>query len=212
MKISTAGICAFLAILFYTVGFLGFTHPEYSNQFKLLVPFHLLLMFVLMLISHEDKNEAFWTFVLATFAAGFLIEFIGVTTGLIFGNYSYGATLGPKFAGIPVLIGVNWILVIYSAGVFLKIFGIKNHTIRALLGALVITALDFYIEPVAIKYDYWSWAGHQVPFHNYVGWFVFSFALLRLFYHLKFRKNNFAAIVLFIVQFVFFFVLNMRVL
>jgi putative membrane protein len=212
MKISAIGICAFLVLLFFTVGFVGFTHPEYSNQFKQLVPFHLLLMFVLMLVSHEDKNKAFWTFLLVTFVAGFLIEFIGVTTGLIFGNYSYGATLGPKIANIPILIGVNWILVIYSAGVFLKTFGIKNHTTRALLGALIITILDFFIEPVAIKYDYWSWAGHDVPFHNYVGWFIFSFLMLRLFFHLKFRKNNFAAIVLFIVQFVFFFVLNMKVL
>ncbi|HEY0057218.1 MAG TPA: carotenoid biosynthesis protein [Pedobacter sp.] len=212
MKISSTGICASLVVLFFTVGFIGFTSPEYSNQFKQLVPFHLLLMFGLMLISHEDKNKAFWTFLLVAFFAGFLIEFIGVTTGLIFGNYRYGATLGPKLADIPILIGVNWILVIYSTGIFLKIFGIKSHTTRALIGAFIITVLDFFIEPVAIKYDYWSWAGREVPFHNYIGWFLFSYALLRLFFHLKFRKNNFAAIVLFIVQFVFFFVLNMKVL
>ncbi len=210
MKISSTGICAVLVVLFFTVGFIGFTSAEYSNQFKQLVPFHLLLMFVLMLISHEDKNKAFGTFLLFTFIAGFLIEFMGVTTGLIFGNYSYGATLGPKLVDIPILIGVNWILVIYSAGMFLKIFRIKNHNKRALIGALMITVLDFFIEPVAIKYDYWSWAAGEVPLHNYVGWFLFSYTLLRVFFHLKFRKNNFAAIVLFIVQFVFFFVLNMK--
>jgi putative membrane protein len=212
MKISLTGICAFLVVLFFSVGFVGFTQPAYSNQFKQLVPFHLLLMFVLMVISHEDRNKAFFTFLLVTFVAGFLVEFVGVKTGLIFGNYNYGTTLGYKLADIPVLIGVNWILVIYSAGVFMMMFEIKNVIIRSLIGAFLITALDFFIEPVAIKYDYWSWAGLNVPFQNYVGWFIFSFALLRLFFHLKFRKNNFAAIVLFIVQFVFFFVLNMKVL
>ena len=126
-----------------------------------------------MIISHEDKNKHFWIFLLSTYTAGFVIELLGVTTGLIFGNYTYGTTLGIKFAEIPLLIGVNWILVIYSTGAFLKEFGIKNHIIRSAIGAFFITTLDFLIEPVAIKYDYWTWTDFDVPFQNYVGWFIF---------------------------------------
>lgn len=192
------------------VGYFGFIHPEYSNLFKSLVPYHLLLMLILMIISHEDKNKHFWIFLLSAYTAGFVIELLGVTTGLIFGNYTYGSTLGIKFAEIPLLIGVNWILVIYSTGAFIKEFGIKNHIIRSAIGAFFITTFDFLIEPVAIKYDYWSWTDFDVPFQNYVGWFIFSFLMLRFFYMMKFRKHNLAACVLFIVQFIFFFFLNIK--
>ena len=212
MKITPVRICAFLVVLFYAVGYYGFIQPEYSGLFKKLIPFHLVLMLLLMIISHEGKNQYFWTFLLTAFTAGFVIELLGVNTGAIFGEYTYGSSLGPKFADIPLLIGVNWILVIYSTGIFVKEFGIKNHIIRALIGAFLITALDFMIEPIAIKYDYWTWNDFDVPFQNYVGWFIFSFLMLRFFYLMKFRKSNFAAIVLFIVQFAFFFALNIKAL
>ncbi|MEJ6981929.1 carotenoid biosynthesis protein [Pedobacter sp. P351] len=209
MKVTPSHVCAFLVILFYGVGYFGFTDVNHFSLFKQLIPFHLLLMLVLMIISHADRDKYFWTFILITYVAGFIIELIGVKTGLIFGEYAYGAALGPKFEDIPWLIGVNWILVIYSAGMFLKELGIKSHVVRSLIGAFLITALDILIEPVAIKFDYWSWTRGVVPFQNYAGWFIFSFGMLYFFYWMKFRETNFAAAVLFIVQFAFFFALNM---
>lgn len=212
MKITRVRICAFLVVLFYAVGYLGFVHPEYSALFRKLIPFHLLLMLTLMIISQKGKNRYFWIFLLTTYLGGFVIELVGVSTGVIFGHYTYGSALGSRLEGIPLLIGVNWILVIYSAGVFMSEFGIKNHVIRSLIGAFLITILDFLIEPVAIKYDYWRWTASEVPFQNYVGWFIFSYGMLYFFYLMKFRKANFAATVLFIVQFVFFFALNTKLL
>jgi bisanhydrobacterioruberin hydratase len=203
-------VCSFLVVLFYGVGYFGFVHSGYTNLFKSFIPFHLLLMLALLIISHADRNKAFWTFIITTYTAGFVIELLGVNTGAIFGDYTYGPTLGPKFADIPLVIGVNWILVIYSTGIFMKEFGIKSQIIRSLIGAFLITSLDFLIEPVAIKYEYWSWTDFEVPFQNYVGWFVFSFAMLRFFYLVEFRKKNPVAIVLFIVQFVFFFLLSLK--
>ena len=210
MKISAVHVCAFLVVLFYAVGYYGFTQPEYSGIFEKLIPFHLLLMLVLMIISHEDRNRYFWIFLITAFAAGFLIELAGVKTGLIFGEYTYGSALGTKLADIPLLIGVNWILVIYSTGIVVKAVGVRNHIMKALIGACLITTLDVLIEPIAIKYDYWSWQDIDVPFQNYIGWFIFSFLMLRFFYLMQFRKSNFAAIVLFIMQFAFFFALNMK--
>lgn len=211
MKFTPVRICTILVILFYTIGYFGFIYSDYSPIFKQLIPLHLLLMLGLMIFSHADKNKNFWIFLLTTYIAGFVIELLGVNTGSIFGSYKYGAALGPKFADIPLLIGVNWILVIYSTGIFMKEFEIKNHIIRALIGAFLVTLLDFLIEPVAMQYDYWNWTNFEVPFQNYVGWFIFSFLMLRFFFLMKFRKYNPAATVLFIVQFIFFFALNMKV-
>ena len=205
-------IGAVLVVVFYAVGYFGFVHSSYSGLFKFLIPFHLLLMLLLLVISHEDRNKSFWTFLPTTYVAGFVVELLGVNTGAIFGEYTYGPTLGLKFADIPLIIGVNWILVIYSTGVFMKEFGIKNQIIRALIGAFLVTLLDVLIEPVAIKYEYWSWADFEVPCQNYVAWFIFSFGMLRFFYLMEFRKRNPVAIVLFITQFLFFLALNLKAL
>ena len=34
---------------------------------------------------------------------GFIVELIGVQSGLLFGNYTYGSALGPKFMEVPLI-------------------------------------------------------------------------------------------------------------
>lgn len=212
MKLNKNRICSFLVILFYTVGFLGFITPAFTGLFIKLVPYHLSLMLALMLLSQKQKNDKFWMFVVVTYIAGYLIELLGVHTGFVFGSYNYGSTLGFKVAEIPLLIGVNWILVIYSTGVLVKEFPIKNPTILALIGAFLVTVLDFLIEPVAIRFDYWEWTALDVPVQNYVAWYIFSFFMFRFFFEMKFNKSNPAAITLFIMQLLFFLGLNLKVI
>ncbi|EOR94646.1 hypothetical protein ADIARSV_2244 [Arcticibacter svalbardensis MN12-7] len=165
-------------------------------------------MLLLMMISQPAKNRFFWLFFLQIYVAGFLIELVGTQTGLVFGSYFYGATLGIKVAGTPLMIGVNWILVIYSAGMLLSSLRIRNIYVFLVLGASMVTLLDYLIEPVAIQFDYWSWDPAVIPLQNYVVWFIFSALLLALFYKMDFKKQNSAAVTYFVVQFVFFFVLR----
>lgn len=206
--ISKQRICALLVVLFFTVGLGGFLYTPFIGLFKVLVPYHLLLMLLLMIISQPEKNRSFWLFFLLIYVAGFMIELVGTQTGLVFGNYFYGSTLGIKIAGTPLMIGVNWILVIYSAGMLLSAMHIHNMYTFLLLGASLVTLLDYLIEPVAIKFDYWSWDPAMIPLQNYVVWFVFSGLLLGVFYKMNFKKQNTAASTFFIVQFVFFLVLH----
>lgn len=204
----TRVITAVFVLLFHAVGLYGFLNAEWHEKFTTLVPFHLLLMFVLMLISHRNFERDFLIFLTIVYVAGFGIEFLGVHTGLIFGNYKYGETLGLKLADIPLLIGLNWVILVYSVGVSMHQFGVKNDTLRAGIGALILVILDLLIEPVAIQFDYWSWANGSIPTQNYIAWFVFSFACLLLFNRLKFAKVNPVAVVLVLAQFVFFIALN----
>ncbi|MBC7914292.1 MAG: carotenoid biosynthesis protein, partial [Pyrinomonadaceae bacterium] len=78
--------------------------------------------------------------------------------------------------------------------------------------AFLIAILDFLIEPVAIRFDFWNWTDLDVPFQNYVAWFVFSFIMLRLFFLMRFQKINPAATIFFLMQFLFFFALNLKML
>lgn len=200
-------IISFLIVLFHLVGLLGFL-GSYASLFKLLVPFHLLFMFALLVWSHPKPNWGFAQFVLLIYALGFLVEYVGVHSGLIFGWYHYGPTLGAKIADIPLLIGVNWVVLIYAAGVSVQYLPIANGWLKTVLAAAILVLLDYLIEPVAIRFDYWSWAGNVVPLQNYAAWFGFSFLCLYVFSRGSFSKKNPVAIVLLLVQFLFFAALN----
>lgn len=201
-------LCSFLIILFHLVGLYGFLTPGLENLFIKLVPFHLLLMLVLLIVSGWERSVNLLLFALGIFISGFLIELIGVNTGLIFGSYSYGGTLGVKLWSTPLLIGVNWLILVYCAGVFLKKFKLKSRVLFSALGAMILMGMDFFIEPVAIRFDYWTWSGGNIPFQNYLGWYIFSFLLFWFFSVMDFKKDNKAAIVLLFAQFVFFVALN----
>jgi len=208
MKLNNTIICTIFIVMFHLVGLYGFLNSELEKLFIVLVPFHLILMLSLLVISANDVSVNIRIFAIIVCLSGFFIEVIGVNTGLIFGSYTYGEALGFKLFSTPLLIGVNWLILIYCTGIFLEQFKIKSALFFCLIGALVLLSLDFLIEPIAIRFDYWSWAGGEIPLQNYLGWYLFSFLLFWIFRSLDFQKQNKAAIVLLFAQAVFFLVLN----
>ena len=99
-----------LAIL-YAVGLVG------SVVFKLdllkLSPINLIISAIVLFYFHKPKNTLFWIWVIGVFQAGYILELIGVSTGRIFGQYFYGNNLGFKLADVPVIIGLNWVMLCY---------------------------------------------------------------------------------------------------
>lgn len=197
-----------LILLFHAVGIIGFTVEKTRPFFLILVPFHLLLMTVLVVKSHNRLSKKFLYFFIITALTGFITELIGTTTGFLFGDYSYGSTLGTKAAGVPLLMGLLWFLMIYSAGVTIRLSGLKYMLLRVLFGAILLTALDWLIEPVAIKFDYWSWKNDTIPLYNYVCWYGLSLVLLVVFELFRFKKQSGVALVFLITQFIFFIALR----
>ena len=208
MVLNRTVICSFIIILFHLVGLYGFLTPELSKLFIDLVPFHLLLMLLLLIFSIKERSSHILLFAGIIFTAGFLIELIGVNTDAIFGSYTYGEALGIKLWQTPLLIGINWLILVYCTGIFLKQFKIKNRFLFSLLGALILLSLDILIEPVAMRFDYWTWDGSVIPVQNYLAWFLFSGLMLWIFSSMSFNKQNKAAVVLLFSQFIFFAVLN----
>lgn len=201
-------LSGFLMIIFHVIGTVGFLSPGLHYLFIKLVPFHLLLMFGLLLLTGYDGSRRFLILLFSLCTLGYLVEVAGVNTGLIFGDYQYGRALGYKVWNTPLMIGVNWFLLVYSTGVMFYSLGIRNRWLISLAGALLITLLDLLIEPVAIRFDYWAWADVSVPLQNYLAWFIFSFFLFLIFASTPIRKTNPSAIVFIMVQFAFFLVLN----
>lgn len=178
------------------------------ESFAALTPLNLMLTLGILLLFHREWNKASVFFFLTAFVLGFLVEWIGVHTQLIFGNYWYGATLGWKIQGIPVLIGVNWLVLIYCTSSVLTKLDVSIY-LKSLLGAVMMVILDVLIEPVAIAFDFWSWQGGEIPLSNYIGWFFVAFALSFLYHRLSFSKMNKMARPILLAQFLFFLLHNL---
>jgi putative membrane protein len=192
-----------LLLAMHVAGVIGLLHPFTHDLFLALVPFNLLVTAGLLFMFHRDLGRPFLVFCLLTYAAGFLVEVAGVHTGLIFGSYAYGAALGFKVWQVPLLIGVNWLVLVYSTGVVTHRL-IPGRWLPPLVGAAVLVLLDVFIEPVAIRYGFWGWHTADIPLRNYVGWYVTALVLLTLFAALPFRKANPLAPWVLGVQFLFF--------
>jgi putative membrane protein len=207
MRFSRSTILIFLLILFHLVGLvgIGFLH---SMAILRSTPLHLLLMSTLLFISAKG-DRAFYYWAAGVIVVGYIVEWIGVNTGALFGEYEYFTTLGLAPGGVPLVIGFNWLMVVAGAA---SVAGLREGKPwkKALQAAALATALDWIIEPVAIKLHYWHWTGLAlyIPLYNYFCWFVISFLMALVWYLLRIRPNHFA-VVLFLVQAVFFAILRL---
>jgi putative membrane protein len=195
-------ISILILVIVHTAGIIGM-HTFYRDVFLALTPVNLLLSAGLLLCNHKEFNRSFFVFMLAVSAGGFIIEAAGVRTAIIFGAYRYDDSLGWQIMNVPVVIGVNWFMLVYCAGV------ISNKLragifLKSLAGAALLVALDLLMEQSAHRYGFWSWLDDIIPLRNYIAWFIVSFIFLCLFHSLTFNKENRLAPVFYIIQLVFF--------
>lgn len=197
-----------ILISFYIVGILGMIIPYTRTIFIYLIVPTLLFNISLILLYLETPNKI-KAIVLMSFTVlfGYFIELIGVNTGIIFGSYEYGFSLGPKIAGTPPMIGINWLMLSLAIYIVLKNFRI-NRFLIAPIGATALTLYDFIMEPVAIKTQMWYWKDNQIPIQNYIAWWVISFIILLVYSLFKFDVKSKAAPIVLILQFIFFLILN----
>jgi putative membrane protein len=113
---------------------------------------------------------------------GYIAEFIGVKTGILFGDYVYGSVLLVEFSGVPLLIGFMWGLVMLCIWMVIPVMKIGWRSIP-LAGALAVL-YDFPLEHFATRFDLWGWGG-SIPVSNAVGWFFIASIIATVFY-----KNN----------------------
>jgi len=205
---ATEKVLITIIIAFHVVGLIGLSILALRPLFLQLVPWHLLLMLVVLVISHKPFNLKFLLFLLLICSVGFSAEWAGVHTGWLFGSYTYGDVLGVKWSGVPLIIGANWFLLIYSAGVIQQRSLSENPIGRAITGAIILVLLDALMESVAVRLGYWHWTGDHVPFKNYLSWFVVSAVMLFTFEKFRFAKQSIVATVFLLVQFVFFGVMH----
>jgi len=192
-----------LLTLAYLAGVVGLHLPLLQPWFMPLVPLNLLASLLLLLAFHPDWRSSFVFYCVLCFLIGYWVEVLGVYTGMVFGRYAYGPTLGWSLLGVPLVIGVNWLTLSYCCGSLFDLLPVPIY-LKTILAATLMVALDVLIEPVAIRLDFWTWYGEPIPLRNYLGWWIVSAILLAIWYGLPFAKKNPLALPLLLLQFLFF--------
>jgi uncharacterized membrane protein len=126
---------------------------------------------------------------LAVFGVGgFLVEAVGVSTGVPFGAYHYAAAaLGPSVLSVPLLVGCAWCMTAWPAYLAaLWLLPYRSRAARTLLAAAALAAWDLFLDPQMVAAGYWSWrhpapglpglAG--VPLTNFAGWLLTATVLM----------------------------------
>ncbi len=203
-------ISKWLLIIIYMVGLIGL-NTGFKGYFIALTPVNLLLTAIALLTNQQHFSRSLITLCITIFVLGYLVEFLGVHTGILFGNYRYGSTLGPKLFGIPVIIGINWLILIYSVGTWLEKTRWPSAT-KIITGAIILVIFDLLMEPVAIAFDFWHWENGHIPLMNYIGWFLVSLVFFAIFDKIPFKKQNRLAPLVFIIQLLFFTMIDLIML
>ena len=199
-------VLTILIIVWYLVGIAGFIIQPLRQLFQQMTPVGMVMATALLMYYHEPRNLKSWLVFAGIVVICFVAEVIGVNTHLLFGNYQYGIALGLKLWNTPLVIGLNWLVLIYCISALAK--GIRDRWYFPLTGACTMVAFDWLMEPVATATGMWNWADGNIPMKNYMDWFLISVFLFLMIRFLKVEFNNRFAGLIFVMQVVFFLALN----
>ena len=170
--------------IFGAIGILFWNREWFINM----TPFTLLMYFLILYYKNWGDRKKI-IFLLLTFSFGILSEIIGVNTGLIFGSYKYGQTLGFQIMNVPMVMGIIWVNTTLICGTIANQAKVQMP-LRILIAISLILLLDAFIEPIAPRIDMWRFDHENglAPLSNYITWAAIALPLQSyfIFYKLKF--------------------------
>tara|TARA_B100000886_G_scaffold340426_1_gene309906 strand:- start:5096 stop:5728 length:633 start_codon:yes stop_codon:yes gene_type:complete len=187
MSWTKVNIIIVLLFILHLVGGVALSIDSVKSIFINLTPFNLVLTFGLLIWGNDDFSLNFLKVIFILFLIGFFVEVFGVYSGVLFGEYHYGKTLGFQFLEAPLIIGVNWVLLVMSSFAVSSYF-VSNSILKVVLSSIIMVLLDILIEPVAVRLDFWHWQAGTIPLQNYLMWFLVS---LLMNWILIFNRFNF---------------------
>jgi putative membrane protein len=191
-------------IIFYFVGIIGI-QSQYSRQLFIgLIPFVLLMSFIVILLFHETSIDKKSVICLLTICLlSYLIEVIGVKTQSIFGAYNYGSGLGFKISDTPLMIGINWVMLVYCSASITDKLSI-HPILKISIASFLMLIYDVIIEHIAPFLDMWYWKDNNVPLQNYIAWFFLAVLFQSLLRMTRFQIRNQISATIFTCQALFF--------
>lgn len=190
-------------IRFYAVGLILFFIPFTRPLFVSITSLSLLLVIGAVMAFHRDWNTRTVLWFVFIVVSSFLLEMAGVNGGRIFGAYAYGRGLAPLVNGTPLIIGLNWLFLVYASHNIAQRFNLKPWA-RVLTGSLLMILYDLVVEWVAPYMNMWDFGQAYPPFRNFVVWFIAAVVYQTGFELFRIRSDNPPARFLFALQLVFF--------
>ncbi len=151
-----------------------------------LLPLLIYFLPAIFIFMHGSKylgRKNIILFFIVIFIVSYTTEYLGVSTGKIFGDYYYNLlNNGPLVGGVPPLVMLTYFAITYSTYWVVRILLgdfkiIKGQKIVwfALLGGLIATLTDLAADPVnstVNKVYIWTNGGifFGVPYLNFIGW------------------------------------------
>ena len=193
----------FTFTIFYIVGLVLFFLPITQDVFISITPYSLAMVTAAVFYYHREWNVRSIGVLASIFLLSIAVEVMGVSTGKLFGVYTYGETLGFKIFSVPIVIGLNWMLLIYgSNGIGTRLT--SNPYLKILIASVLMVLYDLMLEVVAPVMDMWAFEQGSPPFQNYLSWFVLSVVFHSALEIFKINTNNKTGSALFIIQVLFF--------
>jgi uncharacterized membrane protein len=158
-------------VRFYAIGLVLFAIPFTRGLFINITAITLMLV-IGVIFSYHQKWD-FKTIALFIFIgiSSFVLEMFGVSDGEIFGIYKYDDGLGQKLFETPLIIGLNWLFLVYAThSIATKIS--SNTLFRILSGAFIMLTYDLIIETVAPIMGMWHFSSPYPPLKNFITWFL----------------------------------------
>ena len=196
-------IIIILLFILHLVGGVALSMDSVESIFLALTPFNLAFTFGLLIWGNDDFSFNFFKVISVLFLIGFFVEVLGVYSGILFGEYHYGKTLGFQFLEVPLIIGVNWVLLVVSSFAVSSYF-VSNSILKVILSSIIMVLLDLMIEPVAIRLDFWHWQAEVIPLQNYLMWFLVALLMNWILTFNRFKFNVKLGFGLLISQVLFF--------
>jgi bisanhydrobacterioruberin hydratase len=197
---STLFICALYIIHFSALMgiYLGYIQWFLSKTWAILF-----LIFLVLWDGLPKKSIKISWPIPAVFFIGFMAEWLGIKFGFLFGDYSYGANLGMKLDDVPIIMGINWVILsLASRGIIQRFF--KLPVMKILVSSVLMVSLDILIEPLAPQLDYWSFDTMVAPLSNYIGWLIYSILIQSLLELVQFKGHFKISLHILIIQLLFF--------
>ena len=188
IKLSDWKFQTLIIFIFFIAGIIWHAW-DLTYPFMVLLTPYVLLSAGIWAIYKSLKYKYVVVWMLIAYIVTFSLEVLGASTGFIFGPYYYGDGLGLKLLNVPVIIGLNWVFIIFSLVLFSEwlvkeLFNLEISVkieiiLIAFLSASLATLFDFILEPAAVGLDYWTWTltsnPYNIPIQNYIAWLTISF-------------------------------------
>lgn len=121
-----------------------------------------------------------------TALAAVLFESVGLATGFPYGTYTYSDALGPTLLGVPFLVPLAWLMMVWPSWLLAARLVPGHRVGRVVVAAAAFAAWDVVLDPQLVQAGYWTWAHPSpglpgidtVPLTNLAGWLLAGLVLM----------------------------------